>query len=73
VNLRAKHSLGRCDQAHGAELGGKDAICRGQEADLDAAAEGTAKPLLDIRPEVFACSGASWPEKVYDTFVQKLS
>jgi 1-pyrroline-5-carboxylate dehydrogenase len=55
------------------EMGGKDAIVVDEEADLDAAAEGTAQAAFGYQGQkCSACSRAIVAEKVYDTFVQKL-
>ena len=55
------------------EMGGKDAIVVDEEADLDAAAEGTAQAAFGYQGQkCSACSRAIVAEKVYDSFVQKL-
>jgi 1-pyrroline-5-carboxylate dehydrogenase len=55
------------------EMGGKDAIVVDEEADLDAAADGTAQAAFGYQGQkCSACSRAIVSEKVYDTFVQKL-
>src|SRR5260221_8299103 len=55
------------------EMGGKDAIVVDEEADLDAAAEGTAQAAFGYQGQkCSACSRAIVAEKVYDMFVQKL-
>src|SRR6266850_2230656 len=55
------------------EMGGKDAIVVDDEADIDAAVEGTAQAAFGFQGQkCSACSRAIVSEKVYDTFVQKL-
>jgi 1-pyrroline-5-carboxylate dehydrogenase len=55
------------------EMGGKDAIVVDDEADIDAAVEGTAQAAFGYQGQkCSACSRAIVSEKVYDTFVQKL-
>jgi 1-pyrroline-5-carboxylate dehydrogenase len=55
------------------EMGGKDAIVVDEEADLDAAADGTAQAAFGYQGQkCSACSRAIVSEKIYDTFVQKL-
>jgi len=55
------------------EMGGKDAIVVDEEADIDAAVEGTAQAAFGYQGQkCSACSRAIVSEKVYDTFLQKL-
>jgi len=55
------------------EMGGKDAIVVDEEADLDAAADGTVQAAFGYQGQkCSACSRAIVSEKVYDAFVQKL-
>src|SRR5947208_3858747 len=55
------------------EMGGKDAIVVDEEADIDAAVEGTAQAAFGYQGQkCSACSRAIVTEKVYDTFLQKL-
>src|SRR5712692_2137652 len=55
------------------EMGGKDAIVVDEEADLDAAVEGTAQAAFGYQGQkCSACSRVIVSEKIYDTFVQKL-
>src|SRR5256885_11423079 len=55
------------------EMGGKDAIVVDEEADLDAAAEGTAQAAFGYQGQkCSACSRVIVSEKVYDSFLQKL-
>jgi 1-pyrroline-5-carboxylate dehydrogenase len=55
------------------EMGGKDAIVVDDEADIDAAVEGTAQAAFGYQGQkCSACSRAIVSEKVYDTFVKKL-
>src|SRR5258708_11371168 len=55
------------------EMGGKDAIVVDEEADLDAAAEGTAQAAFGYQGQkCSACSRAIVAEKDYDTFVREL-
>jgi 1-pyrroline-5-carboxylate dehydrogenase len=55
------------------EMGGKDAIVVDDEADIDAAVEGTAQAAFSYQGQkCSACSRAIVSEKIYDTFVQKL-
>jgi len=55
------------------EMGGKDAIVVDEEADLDAAVEGTVQSAFGYQGQkCSACSRAIVSEKVYDAFVQKL-
>src|SRR6266699_7005155 len=55
------------------EMGGKDGIVVDEEADLDAAADGTAQAAFEYQGQkCSACSRAIVAEKIYDTFVQKL-
>ena len=55
------------------EMGGKDAIVVDDEADIDAAVEGTAQAAFGYQGQkCSACSRAIVTEKVYDTFVRKL-
>src|SRR5256712_6768394 len=55
------------------EMGGKDSIVVDEEADIDAAVEGTAQSAFGYQGQkCSACSRAIVSEKVYDTFVQKL-
>jgi 1-pyrroline-5-carboxylate dehydrogenase len=55
------------------EMGGKDAIVVDDEADIDAAVEGTAQAAFGYQGQkCSACSRAIVSEKIYDTFLQKL-
>jgi 1-pyrroline-5-carboxylate dehydrogenase len=55
------------------EMGGKDAIVVDDEADIDAAVEGTVQAAFGYQGQkCSACSRAIVSEKIYDTFVQKL-
>jgi 1-pyrroline-5-carboxylate dehydrogenase len=55
------------------EMGGKDAIVVDDEADIDAAVEGTVQAAFGYQGQkCSACSRAIVAEKVYDAFVQKL-
>ena len=55
------------------EMGGKDAIVVDEEADLEAAVEGTAQSAFGYQGQkCSACSRAIVSEKLYDSFVQKL-
>jgi 1-pyrroline-5-carboxylate dehydrogenase len=55
------------------EMGGKDAIVVDEEADVDAAVEGTAQAAFGYQGQkCSACSRAIVSEKIYDTFLQKL-
>jgi len=55
------------------EMGGKDAIVVDEEADLDAAVEGTVQAAFGYQGQkCSACSRAIVSEKVYDTFLKKL-
>jgi 1-pyrroline-5-carboxylate dehydrogenase len=55
------------------EMGGKDAIVVDEEADIDAAVEGTVQSAFGYQGQkCSACSRAIVSEKIYDTFVQKL-
>ncbi len=55
------------------EMGGKDAIVVDEEADLDAAVEGTVQAAFGYQGQkCSACSRAIVSEKIYDTFLQKL-
>src|SRR6266849_4612103 len=55
------------------EMGGKDAIVVDEEADLDAAVEGTVQAAFGYQGQkCSACSRVIVSEKIYDTFVQKL-
>ncbi|HUL14464.1 MAG TPA: L-glutamate gamma-semialdehyde dehydrogenase [Terriglobales bacterium] len=55
------------------EMGGKDAIVVDDEADIDAAVEGTAQAAFGYQGQkCSACSRAIVSERVYDSFVQKL-
>jgi 1-pyrroline-5-carboxylate dehydrogenase len=54
-------------------MGGKDAIVVDEEADIDAAVEGTAQAAFGYQGQkCSACSRAIVSEKIYDTFLQKL-
>ncbi|HEY2459703.1 MAG TPA: L-glutamate gamma-semialdehyde dehydrogenase [Candidatus Acidoferrum sp.] len=56
------------------EMGGKDAIIVDDEADVDAAVEGVAQSAFGYQGQkCSACSRAIVTEKVYDSFVQKLT
>ena len=55
------------------EMGGKDGIVVDEEADIDAAVEGTVQAAFGYQGQkCSACSRAIVSEKIYDTFVQKL-
>jgi 1-pyrroline-5-carboxylate dehydrogenase len=55
------------------EMGGKDAIVVDDEADIDAAVEGTVQSAFGYQGQkCSACSRAIVAEKVYDAFVKKL-
>jgi 1-pyrroline-5-carboxylate dehydrogenase len=55
------------------EMGGKDGIVVDEEADLDAAAEGTTQAAFGYQGQkCSACSRVIVGEKVYDTFLSKL-
>ncbi len=55
------------------EMGGKDSIVVDEEADIDAAVEGTAQSAFGYQGQkCSACSRAIVSEKIYDTFVHKL-
>jgi len=55
------------------EMGGKDAIVVDEEADIDAAVEGTAQAAFGYQGQkCSACSRVIVSEKVYDTFLNKL-
>src|SRR6202171_910147 len=55
------------------EMGGKDGMIVDDEADLDAAAEGTAQAAFGYQGQkCSACSRVIVSEKVYDTFLNKL-
>jgi len=55
------------------EMGGKDGIVVDEEADIEAAVEGTVQAAFGYQGQkCSACSRAIVSEKVYDTFVQKL-
>ena len=55
------------------EMGGKDSIVVDEEADIDAAVEGTAQSAFGYQGQkCSACSRVIVSEKIYDTFVQKL-
>src|SRR5712675_3296517 len=55
------------------EMGGKDGIVVDEEADVDAAVEGTAQAAFGYQGQkCSACSRVIVSEKIYDTFVQKL-
>jgi len=55
------------------EMGGKDGIVVDEEADIDAAAEGTVAAAFGYQGQkCSACSRVIVSEKVYDTFVNKL-
>jgi len=55
------------------EMGGKDGIVVDEEADLDAAVEGTVQAAFGYQGQkCSACSRAIVADKVYDTFLQKL-
>ncbi len=56
------------------EMGGKDATIVDEEADIDAAVEGVAQAAFGYQGQkCSACSRAIVAEKVYDTFVAKLT
>src|SRR5215471_10398550 len=55
------------------EMGGKDGIIVDEEADIDAAVEGTAQAAFGYQGQkCSACSRVIVSEKVYDTFLNKL-
>jgi 1-pyrroline-5-carboxylate dehydrogenase len=55
------------------EMGGKDGIVVDEEADIDAAVEGTAQAAFGYQGQkCSACSRVIVSEKVYDTFLNKL-
>jgi 1-pyrroline-5-carboxylate dehydrogenase len=55
------------------EMGGKDGMIVDEEADVDAAAEGTAQAAFGYQGQkCSACSRVIVSEKVYDTFLDKL-
>ena len=55
------------------EMGGKDGIVVDEEADIDAAVEGTVQAAFGYQGQkCSACSRAIVSEKIYDAFVQKL-
>src|SRR5438132_2602361 len=55
------------------EMGGKDGIVVDEEADIDAAVEGTVQAAFGYQGQkCSACSRGIVSEKIYDTFVQKL-
>jgi 1-pyrroline-5-carboxylate dehydrogenase len=55
------------------EMGGKDGIVVDEEADIDAAVEGTVQAAFGYQGQkCSACSRAIVSEKIYDTFVKKL-
>jgi 1-pyrroline-5-carboxylate dehydrogenase len=55
------------------EMGGKDGIVVDEEADIDAAVEGTVQAAFGYQGQkCSACSRVIVSEKVYDTFVNKL-
>src|SRR5467141_2633787 len=55
------------------EMGGKDGIVVDEEADMEAAVEGTVQAAFGYQGQkCSACSRAIVSEKIYDTFVQKL-
>ncbi len=55
------------------EMGGKDSIVVDEEADVDAAVEGTVQSAFGYQGQkCSACSRVIVSEKIYDTFVQKL-
>src|SRR5207249_11878331 len=57
----------------GLEMGGKDGKVVEEEADIDAAVEGTVQASFEYQDQkCSACSHAIVSEKIYDTFVQKL-
>ena len=54
-------------------MGGKDGIVVDEEADIDAAVEGTVQAAFGYQGQkCSACSRAIVSEKIYDTFVKKL-
>ncbi len=56
------------------EMGGKDAIIVDEEADVDSAVEGVAASAFGYQGQkCSACSRAIVSQKIYDTFVSKLS
>ena len=56
------------------EMGGKDATIVDEEADIDAAVEGVAQAAFGYQGQkCSACSRAIVSEKVYDSFVQKIT
>jgi 1-pyrroline-5-carboxylate dehydrogenase len=55
------------------EMGGKDGMIIDEEADIDAAAEGTAQAAFGYQGQkCSACSRVIVSEKVYDKFLEKL-
>src|SRR5713226_7445539 len=55
------------------EMGGKDSIIVDEEADIDAAVEGTAQAAFSYQGQkCSACSRVIVSEKIYDTFLTKL-
>src|SRR5258708_40211276 len=55
------------------EMGGKDGIVVDEEAEIDAAVEGTVQAAFGYQGQkCSACSRAIVSVKIYDTFVQKL-
>jgi len=71
--LREDRAGADVDQAHGAGDGGKDGIVVDEEADIDAAVEGTVQAAFGYQGQkCSACSRAIVSEKIYDTFVDKL-
>jgi 1-pyrroline-5-carboxylate dehydrogenase len=55
------------------EMGGKDGIVVDEEADIDAAVEGTVQAAFGYQGQkCSACSRAIVSEKIYDAFVEKL-
>src|SRR6201993_1728947 len=55
------------------EMGGKDGIVVDEEADIDAAVEGTVQAAFGYQGQkCSACSRAIVSQKIYDNFVQKL-
>jgi 1-pyrroline-5-carboxylate dehydrogenase len=55
------------------EMGGKDGIVVDEEADIEAAVEGTVQAAFGYQGQkCSACSRAIVSEKIYETFVQKL-
>jgi 1-pyrroline-5-carboxylate dehydrogenase len=56
------------------EMGGKDSTIVDEEADIDAAVEGVAQGAFGYQGQkCSACSRAIVSEKIYDTFLQKLT